>query len=158
MKRAEDPRFVAGQGNYVTDMAVDGALWAVFVRSTVAHGTITSIDTSAASAMPGVVAVLTADDLPESMPAVVRSLDEVTRRPLSPATGCVVATRWRSWWRERERSTPPAVLGRIRRPPAVFRSTPHWQMEQSCCIRRSAPMSWRGGFGQRTFSPAPTWS
>src|SRR5690606_18043063 len=82
VKRAEDPRFVAGQGNYVTDMAVDGALWAVFVRSTVAHGTITSIDTSAASAMPGVVAVLTADDLPESMPAVVRSLDEVTRRPL----------------------------------------------------------------------------
>jgi carbon-monoxide dehydrogenase large subunit len=83
VKRAEDPRFVAGQGNYVTDMAVDDALWAVFVRSTVAHGTIASIDTQAAAEMPGVVGVFTADDLPPGpMPAIVRSLDEVTRRPL----------------------------------------------------------------------------
>lgn len=82
VKRAEDPRFVAGQGNYVTDMRVEGALWAVFVRSTVAHGTIASIDTSAAREMPGVVGVFTADDIPGSMPAVVRSLGEAAPRPL----------------------------------------------------------------------------
>lgn len=82
VKRAEDPRFVAGQGNYVTDMRVEGALWAVFVRSTVAHGTIASIDTSAAREMPGVVGVFTADDIPGTMPAVVRSLGEAAPRPL----------------------------------------------------------------------------
>jgi len=87
VKRAEDPRFVAGQGNYVTDMRVEGALWAVFVRSTVAHGTIASIDTSAAREMPGVVGVFTADDIPGSMPAVVRSLGEAAPRPLLARPG-----------------------------------------------------------------------
>jgi aerobic carbon-monoxide dehydrogenase large subunit len=51
---------------YTDDLAepmLDGAAHVTYVRSTVAHGTITSIDTSAAQSMPGVLAVLTAADL-----------------------------------------------------------------------------------------------
>jgi aerobic carbon-monoxide dehydrogenase large subunit len=61
--RTEDPRFLSGQARYVDDLPLDGGLRAVFVRSMMAHGRIAAIDASAAVASPGVVAVLTADDL-----------------------------------------------------------------------------------------------
>ncbi len=61
--RSEDPRFLTGQGRYVENLPVEGALRAVFVRSMMAHARITRIDVSAARAMSGVAAVLTADDL-----------------------------------------------------------------------------------------------
>lgn len=61
-KRREDIRFLTGRGRYTDDMAMYGESHAAFVRSTVAHGRIVSIDTSAAEAMPGVLAVFTGED------------------------------------------------------------------------------------------------
>ena len=61
--RSEDPRFLTGQGRYVENVPVEGALRAVFVRSMMAHARITDVDVSAALAMSGVAAVLTAEDL-----------------------------------------------------------------------------------------------
>src|SRR3712207_660622 len=56
--RKEDKRFITGRGKYTDDMVVPGMHYAAFVRSPHAHARIRSIDTSAASSMPGVVAVL----------------------------------------------------------------------------------------------------
>jgi len=62
-KRKEDIRFIQGKGNYVDDIKLPGMLFGDFVRSPYAHARIKSIDTRAAAALPGVVAVLTAEDL-----------------------------------------------------------------------------------------------
>ena len=62
IRRREDPRFLLGQGRYVDDTRVENALHVTFVRSYVAHGTITSIDAEDARALPG-VQVFTAADL-----------------------------------------------------------------------------------------------
>ena len=62
VQRLEDERFLRGTGLYTDDL--EGALEGCFVRSPYAHARITSIDTSAATAVPGVVAVYTAADLP----------------------------------------------------------------------------------------------
>jgi len=62
-KRVEDVRFTQGKGNYVDDIHMDGMLFGDFVRSPYAHARVTSVDKSAALALPGVVAVLTAEDL-----------------------------------------------------------------------------------------------
>lgn len=64
-KRREDVRFLTGKGNYTDDMVIYGQAHAVMVRSTVAHGKIVSIDTSAVEAMPGVLAVFTGEDFVE---------------------------------------------------------------------------------------------
>ncbi|MGW6402578.1 xanthine dehydrogenase family protein molybdopterin-binding subunit [Streptomyces sp. NPDC055134] len=61
--RREDPRLLTGRGRFVDDIALPGMLHAQFVRSTVAHGEIASVDLSAVLQVPGVVAVFTADDL-----------------------------------------------------------------------------------------------
>ncbi|MGH9044823.1 MAG: xanthine dehydrogenase family protein molybdopterin-binding subunit [Acidimicrobiales bacterium] len=61
--RTEDRKFLTTGGLYVDDVAVDGALHVVYVRSPIAHGTIKSIDTSQALSCPGVVAVFTSHDL-----------------------------------------------------------------------------------------------
>jgi carbon-monoxide dehydrogenase large subunit len=53
----EDPRLIQGQGQYVDDFKLPGTLEVAFVRSPHAHARITSIDLSAARAVPGVVAV-----------------------------------------------------------------------------------------------------
>lgn len=62
VRRREDPALIQGKGRYVDDIKLPGMLHAAFVRSPYAHATITSIDTTAAQAMPGVRAVYTADD------------------------------------------------------------------------------------------------
>ncbi|MBY6165547.1 xanthine dehydrogenase family protein molybdopterin-binding subunit [Pseudooceanicola nitratireducens] len=61
--RVEDHRLASGKGRYTDDLAVEGALWSVFLRSPHARARITGIDTSDAAGMPGVVAVFTAADL-----------------------------------------------------------------------------------------------
>ena len=63
VRRKEDRRFLTGNGNYLDDMNVEGQTYAYFVRSPHAHATINSIDTSAAEASDGVVAVLTGQQL-----------------------------------------------------------------------------------------------
>lgn len=60
--RKEDLRFVAGKGNYADDFNVAGQAYAWMVRSPHAHAVIRSIDSSAALAVPGVLAVLTGED------------------------------------------------------------------------------------------------
>ena len=59
-KRREDVRFLTGNGQYTDDINRHGQAYAYFLRSNVAHGTINGIDTSAATAAPGVVGVFTA--------------------------------------------------------------------------------------------------
>ncbi|HEV3354176.1 MAG TPA: xanthine dehydrogenase family protein molybdopterin-binding subunit, partial [Acidimicrobiales bacterium] len=61
--RREDARFLTGRGQYVDDLTLPGTLHVAFARSDVARGRITSVDTTAAAAVPGVVAVLVASDL-----------------------------------------------------------------------------------------------
>ena len=61
--RLEDIRFLTGAGTYVDDLAPKGALVAYFLRATVAHGTIRSLDMSVAQDMPGVHLVLNAASL-----------------------------------------------------------------------------------------------
>jgi carbon-monoxide dehydrogenase large subunit len=63
VQRVEDDRLLRGAGRFTDDIG-EGALEACFVRSPYAHARIKSIDTVAARAMPGVVAVYTAEDLP----------------------------------------------------------------------------------------------
>src|SRR5579871_6739060 len=57
---------VTGQGKYAQDMKLPGMLFGRTLRSPIPHARIVSIDTSKARAIPGVMAVLTADDMPAS--------------------------------------------------------------------------------------------
>ena len=61
-KRREDVRFLTGEGNYTDDINVNGQAYVYFLRSDIAHGTLNSVDTSAAEGMPGVVRVFTGAD------------------------------------------------------------------------------------------------
>ena len=62
VRRREDPRFITGQGRYVDDIKIPGALHVTFVRSPWAHARINRIDASAATGLPG-VEVFTAQDI-----------------------------------------------------------------------------------------------
>ena len=62
-KRVEDARFTQGKGNYVDDIKLPGMVFGDFVRSPYGHARIGGIDKEAALAAPGVLAVLTAEDL-----------------------------------------------------------------------------------------------
>jgi len=92
MKRKEDQRFVRGQGNYVDDVNLPGMLHGAILRSPHAHARIKSIDTSAAEAMPGVVAVITGKIL-EGIPRPSLLGDNFAWMPtLSYDTQAVLAT------------------------------------------------------------------
>ena len=70
VERLEDLRLLTGRGQFVDDLACEGLLHAAIYRSSVAHGRIRAIDTSAARAMPGVHAVITAADLGAAVPMI----------------------------------------------------------------------------------------
>ena len=61
-KRREDVRFLTGHGKYTDDINVLHQTYVHFLRSDVAHGKITSIDTAEAAKMPGVVRIFTGAD------------------------------------------------------------------------------------------------
>lgn len=63
VRRKEDHRFITGSGRYTDDINRPGQTYAYFLRSPHAHATIKKIDVKKALAMPGVLAVLTGDDL-----------------------------------------------------------------------------------------------
>jgi carbon-monoxide dehydrogenase large subunit len=63
VRRKEDPRFIRGKGTYVDDLQLPGMLYLDIVRSPYAHARIKKIDTSKALAIPGVLAVITGQDL-----------------------------------------------------------------------------------------------
>jgi carbon-monoxide dehydrogenase large subunit len=67
MKRKEDPRLIQGLAQYVDDLRLPEMLQAAFVRSPHAHARIRSIDTSKALGAPGVLAVLTGEDVREAL-------------------------------------------------------------------------------------------
>src|SRR6202012_5153938 len=87
--RTEDPRLLTSGGVYVDDLRepdLAGAVRATFVRATIAHALITGIDTSAALAAPGVVAVLTAADMTDlPTPPPAEPLAEGAPPPEGPA-------------------------------------------------------------------------
>jgi carbon-monoxide dehydrogenase large subunit len=85
LRRVEDPPLLRGARPYTDDLREPGALYAVFVRSVVAHARIVAIDVAEAAAAPGVVGVYTADDLslgpfPAARPP--GSTPEEMRRPV----------------------------------------------------------------------------
>jgi carbon-monoxide dehydrogenase large subunit len=107
--RAEDPALLRGEGLYTDDVALPGQLILAMVRSPYAHGVLRGVDTQAARAMPGVVAVYTGADLaaykPQTSKLPLKNADgSPMRKPLRPAlatdkvrfvgdpVACVVAT------------------------------------------------------------------
>jgi carbon-monoxide dehydrogenase large subunit len=70
MERREDLRFLRGRGEYVDDVAMPALLYAVILRSSVAHGRLVSIDASAALNVPGVHSVITGADMPGGPPII----------------------------------------------------------------------------------------
>jgi aerobic carbon-monoxide dehydrogenase large subunit len=65
VKRKEDARFIRGRGSYVDDVKLPGMLHMELLRSPFAHAKIRSIDSSAATALPGVIAVVTGELMAE---------------------------------------------------------------------------------------------
>ena len=85
VERKEDPELLTVGGTYVDDIECEGALHAVFVRSTMAHADITAIQLDEAQQMPGVVGAFTAADLelsadPPRMPMLNQ---QMLRSPLA---------------------------------------------------------------------------
>jgi len=64
VKRVEDRRFITGEGRYLDDIKLPSMAYMAILRSPYAHANIRGIDTAAASAMPGVLAVITGADIP----------------------------------------------------------------------------------------------
>ena len=63
VRRKEDVRLVKGYGEFTDDIDLPGTTWAAFARSPHAHALIKSIDTTAARAIPGVIDIITGDEL-----------------------------------------------------------------------------------------------
>jgi len=63
VERREDYRFLTGNGQYTDDITLPGQTFAAFLRSPHAHARIRAIDTAAAQAAPGVLAVFTGKDV-----------------------------------------------------------------------------------------------
>ena len=105
--RLEDDPLVRGLGRYAADAPLAGQAYAYFVRSPHAFADIRSIDTAAAKAVPGVLAVLTAADMEgdrQHLPAPAarrprrRRSSSFRTVPRSPARPCAMsARRSRSW-------------------------------------------------------------
>src|SRR5438105_3991768 len=76
VKRREDPRLITGNATYVDDIQLVRMLHASIVRSELAHARITAVNVEAAKSMPGVLLVLTGDDIKDLVPSL----------PAAPAT------------------------------------------------------------------------
>jgi len=83
VKRKEDDRFLAGRGNYIEDINLPGMLHMAVLRSPYAHARINSIDTSEATALPGVVAVVTGELLAQHNLAWMPTLSGDTQAVLA---------------------------------------------------------------------------
>ena len=66
-RRREDQRLVQGRGAYLDDLAAPGSAFVAFVRSPLPHARIRAVDPARALAVPGMLAVITASDLPQSL-------------------------------------------------------------------------------------------
>ena len=83
--RMEDPKLLRGAGAYTDDFNLPGQLHAVFVRSRHAHGMLRNVDIEAAAAIPGVRAVLTAEDLAAAELGPMPSLAATTNSDGTPS-------------------------------------------------------------------------
>jgi carbon-monoxide dehydrogenase large subunit len=100
--RREDPALVTGAASYIANLrdgGLDHALAVTYVRSPLAHAAMTSIDTSEAAALPGVVAVLTAEDVDIAAP-----------RPRLPWVPAEMARPWLATGRVRFVGEPVAIV------------------------------------------------
>jgi carbon-monoxide dehydrogenase large subunit len=87
VRRVEDPRILLGGARYVADLDLPAGLTAHFVRSTMAHARLESVDTAAAAKMPGVAGVYAADDLALSdLPGFPMAPSVMSRPPLARGT------------------------------------------------------------------------
>lgn len=89
--RREDKRFLTGRADFVDDVALDGLVHASILRSPHPHARITGIDSSAALAMPGVIAVLTFADFADTAKVIplrlapIEGFDRFLQYPLADA-------------------------------------------------------------------------
>ncbi len=95
--RREDPALLTGESKFTGDLSVPGALHLALVRSPYAHARITRIDTTAAAALPGVVAIYTGGDLADAWAApmpcawpVTADMKNPPHHPLATAKVCYV--------------------------------------------------------------------
>ncbi|MGB0630580.1 MAG: xanthine dehydrogenase family protein molybdopterin-binding subunit [Alphaproteobacteria bacterium] len=91
IKRVEDPALLRGKGRYLDDIHLPGMLHAAFVRSPFAHARITGIDTAAAMATDGVVAVYTLDDLRPHLTDTVMPVEQPSGALKQSASPSVLA-------------------------------------------------------------------
>lgn len=77
--RREDKRHLLGQGQYIADLTLPGMLHVAFVRSTVAHARIKSVDLSRAAAAPGVHFVMSGIDLAKEIPPILEREHPLSR-------------------------------------------------------------------------------
>jgi carbon-monoxide dehydrogenase large subunit len=90
--RVEDPKFLTVGGSYIADLDLPGSAHVTYVRATVAHARILSIDTDEARRAPGVVAVFTSADY-EPLPVVIDFEHSATNPTLLfPEAGTNVVT------------------------------------------------------------------
>ncbi len=97
--RLEDDRMLRGAGRYVSDWALPNQAWGCFVRSDRPHAEIVSIDASAALDMPGVLAVITGEDL--------------ARAGLKPIPAAA-PFKWQDGSEQRQALRPSLAQGRVR--------------------------------------------
>ncbi len=84
VRRVEDRRFLTGHGCYLDDIVRPRQAYAVMLRSPHAHARITAIDTAAAAAAPGVLAVLTGADLAQDGIGTIPCVSALTNRDRTP--------------------------------------------------------------------------
>src|SRR5215510_12061538 len=91
IKRSEDPKLVAGRGQYVEDITLPGLAHLAFLRSPHAHARIRALGTGAARKPPGVVRVATADDLGPLRPlSFMATIPGLKQAPCPYLAGAVV--------------------------------------------------------------------
>jgi carbon-monoxide dehydrogenase large subunit len=97
IRRVEDPLLISGKGCYVDDVQLPGLVHMAFLRTSYPHAKIVSIDTSAAKAMPGVIAVVTGADV-EGLNIPAAPMIAGQKIPSHPvlARGAVHEAVWRS--------------------------------------------------------------
>ncbi len=75
IKRREDPRLITGRATYTDDIKLPRMGHMAFTRSIYAHAKLNSVDVSKAKAMPGVLLVLTGEDIAGKTPQIPVGLD-----------------------------------------------------------------------------------
>jgi carbon-monoxide dehydrogenase large subunit len=109
IRREEDPRLLKGKGRYVDDVRLPKEARGHVLRSPLAHARIVSIDTALARAAPGVLAVLTGDDLAKRGLGTLRPLVPRKRRdggrafvcPQPILAQCALSATWSRLWSPR---------------------------------------------------------